>query len=675
MPTRYLAYLLPLLLSSCGGPAPPELSLKVANPLEAGGSCPGTDSAFTTLQSPNTVRVTARVHAADDRTKSVRLCDTVFAGSDRPTFAVAIGGDSRVDLFAEAFDKEGIRIATGALLDVDPRNAPSCGSDKRCFPNLRLFKPEQFHCNPSGGLGKPRAFHTATTLANGHILFIGGATPLPDDSEGPAGANDELYLTGKIEIFDPVSETFTTLKEAAEPTTRAFHSAVALRVDDEKSHKYKVLLVGGLSTGASTTTVAMQRNQNGLVGFRFLVTPAVLAAPAEIITYDADAKAIIDRKPAPGVHSAAFMAGAAFPNPRGGTLPSKSGGGVFAGGFRAPGNGMTPMPDAHLDATNDGTPRGAALKAPRVAAGLATLSDKQALLVGGPSDGMEPPFELLTTLDTAPVATSVESKPMMELPALWFPTLVALPPSRVLVAGGLQVAFQNDPMLVFGPIATQPPDANSGLFIVSTIGGAELPVAKVTASATSPTYLDSTCGAKDHYRSAAWNAATVLLSGDRVLLTGGTPRLCDCEGTEMGLTCALQQVAIFDTRTEKLAPLFPFGQGGESGKLQIPRFGHTHSLLPDGKVLIAGGLTRNQSKTRGVKAVEVWNPARRTPVLIDAGMNRMVDPDDPVLSDLTSADSADFAEIAREAVKTGVAGGQFYRGASKAPALPCGAPM
>src|SRR5690348_9180592 len=53
-------------------------------------------------------------------------------------------------------------------------------------------------------------------------------------------------------------------------------------------------------------------------------------------------------------------------------------------------------------------------------------------------------------------------------------------------------------------------------------------------------------------------------------------------------------------------PAIPTGSVTFAGEMLQPRSGHTATLLPDGRVLIAGGMRRNQDF---YKAAELYDPA------------------------------------------------------------------
>ncbi len=94
---------------------------------------------------------------------------------------------------------------------------------------------------------------------------------------------------------------------------------------------------------------------------------------------------------------------------------------------------------------------------------------------------------------------------------------------------------------------------------------------------------------------------TVLRDG-RVLVTGGTGRAGPpSRGSQTVRPIASAEV--FDPRTQRWSA---------AGQMSVPRFEHTASLLPDGRVLIAGGLGIRSGETVPVASAELYNPATRT---------------------------------------------------------------
>jgi Galactose oxidase, central domain len=83
--------------------------------------------------------------------------------------------------------------------------------------------------------------------------------------------------------------------------------------------------------------------------------------------------------------------------------------------------------------------------------------------------------------------------------------------------------------------------------------------------------------------------ANLLLSG-KVLLTGGND---DSHGNESG-------VELFDPATESFAV---------SARMSTARDGHTATLLPDGRVLVAGGAGQLMGLQAPVASAEIYDPA------------------------------------------------------------------
>ena len=612
-----------LFLSACSSaPIGPDLRLVVVNTVDAAKTCSGTDLALSTLGDKTNIRVTVRVRKADG---STALCDATFGGSERVALAYPQSSGALIDLFAEAFDVTAHRLASGALLAVD---------FSKSLPDLRLFPSENFRCNANGSaarfrLTQPRAFHTATALPSGEVLILGGLIPSLEGGEGPTKSGDSLYVTDIAELYDPGTGTFTVLS-GAKPLPRAFHQAALLPEDG--SHKVRVLLVGGLST--SSRTEALVRDYMGQpIGFRWAPAGTNLAnAAAEILTYDPVARSISRSNGPAGMHSLALQAGAPLP-----------GGGMVVAGGGTPSSGSI-GPEDHCDVTDGTKLQQGKLADTRLAAALVALDGMRALLIGGMlSSSGGAPFQQLD-LQTAK-GSPVEAKGL-SLPPLQFATLVALDPpgttkAKLLVAGGLEVVGQS---------ATQPPSGSGGLYQISSESVMQpcvdnpnqmCPALPILATQPTGTLLfDEACKNPSRYRPAAWNAATRLATGDRVLITGGTarnvytqPTCHDCSAGDDVLSCALDQAAVYRIATNELAQIAP--EGAAQGLL-IPRFGHTQTLLPSGNVLIVGGLTRRGTPkgTYAVAEAEVWNPARRQPVIDSA---TMTDLDDPVRADLLVA--------------------------------------
>jgi hypothetical protein len=681
--------IVPVLVAGCTPDAlGPSLRLVVANQVDSALTCSGVNDLSLPMLNASTIRITAVVRNSkmpDPMTNQgtvTAMCDISLAATsdiNKTTVAYPLGSGDKVDFYAEAWDMNGQRLASGALLNQST-------DAHATLPDLRMFATESFRCTAppvnagptdrlSFRLAQSRAFHTATTLPNGQILIAGGLKP---STSGDAASGDMYYIDGTVEVYDPPTGTFISfMNEPGPPTPRAFHTAFLL--PDKHDGTYQVALVGGVST--KTPSMAAFHDYTGEPsGFRFTPLNPANILPAggsdnsvDVVSYDSNGKTI-SRTKVMGFHPTAFQVGTSLP----------TGGAVLAGGLTGYDVMGNPILDKHLDAT-DGTGaslmvRGGMLPDNRLASGMVIYSENAGtatgLIVGGIADAnanpKTSPLAQVVVPSGNPTAAQLYVASSFIFPDLQFPTLTVLPGKtpNILVSGGLQVT---------GKLATQPiADGSASLYLISTdttkmpmapcvVNGMASMCPALTATAVTAAAggykIDPTCTADPqnsttpHYRPVAWNAATLLPSGDRVLLTGGTARntvnqpLCqDCPDGDNSLSCALKQSAIFRPATSEIAPITPNGATVWE-QMQIPRFGHTQSILPDGKIAIIGGFTRKNAMTFGVGEVEIWNPARKLPVTDTLG-----DVDDPVRSELIAL------HVTRDPAKVGppTSGGFSY---------------
>ena len=366
------------------------------------------------------------------------------------------------------------------------------------------------------------------------------------------------------------------------------------------------------------------------LGARFFLLPEnAVAAAAQVLSYDpTTTPPTLSPMPAATAVKAleaAWQAGAQLY-----TAGKPQGGLAAAGGLQfAAGMGTADK----IVATSDGaTAVQAMLSSARAGAAMVTIPDAsgtttQALVAGGAADAdpthLPPPFEVVSIAPQMVTAASASST-LMSLPSYFQPTLTLLdapasPLRRILISGGLAIAGAKS-------VALQPP---SPTMQVVTMGKMGDPLATVQLGRPGGVALDTTCGLAGHFKPVAFDAASLLPSGDRVLSTGGTPReptncAGECDNGEGGLTCAVTQASIISVG----AAADPSLVTTLAAPLQLARFGHTQSLLPDGTVLIAGGLARRGSATMPITDVEIWNPARLAPLANDV--------DDPLYADLAA---------------------------------------
>lgn len=651
-------------LIGCGGRnVGPYVSLVVAQP-EQNNTCPSQgEGALNTLTGLARTRLTVRIRRPDNTT--LQICDLLLNAGDRalpPLRFPAPPEGSRVDFFAEAFRSTGVngyeRIASGALFDqsLTPSESSSANNPRP----LTLVPTESFRCLARPKLRRTRAFHSATRLTNGQILFVGGLATSPIDNAATGG---DFYILGSAEVYDPTTQSFVTLTGGDTLTPRAFHQAAVLPAGSNPN-QIEIVLVGGISYAAFTGRPPAAFSVNNFAPSNLRLTPDVnmlTVPPIEILIYDTAARTLTLRAADSGLNQlsrAVFQGGTALPGQR---L-------AIAGGFTSlGGNPASSVPNNTADlitGASTATSAGPSLPGQRVAPGLLPIDGTSALLVSGndPTDMTTGAIvEPVVRIDYAQPSYAPASVTTRSLSALWFPTVTAFsgtPATQLhaLVSGG----FLRDGSGAYSPPSESPMrlDYEAGTYSVTPVGVA------------GDLVFDFSCppGATPdarHLRPVAWNAATQLRDPTRILLSGGTPRfgspICsaDCEESDSGVLCAVHQALLYDGGSNQLQP-FPAGSAGQREGLQIARWGHTQTLLPDGTVLVAGGFTRrgqcqsgggfcgsnadciapdvcSNRNTIGTVDLELFNPARRS---LPTGQR--VDLDDPLRADL-DAESLDRA--------------------------------
>ena len=623
---RWLGPLVACLSAACSAP-PPPLRIRVAHAATKdarcfvpGGGLEAEDQQLAAFLLDDltiaTVRLSVRVHGSGDSAGSFR-CDRVFkVPGEQPSVLIPRHGVQSIDIFAEAFapvasgDTIPRRVAVGSLLGV-PLTA-------KAIPDLRLYPDERFRCL-NQKLNRPRAFHTATLLPNGEVLIVGGLTPTGNPADELFGAAP-VSVTAEAESYDPATGQFISVVEAGEPVGRAFHQAALVGTTDDG--RYQLLLLGGATV--APTTAAFGINTGAAPGTRIVPFDtsgtfpnplAVAAAAAELLVYN------------PVDHTATRTAMSGFvPGIYQGAAPFADGVAV-AGGIdwmKQPLQAMTPTVKRIEVSRALETPRSIALGNARIGATMTALGDDVALVWGGQIAPSDPAGEYVSGLGPKSLL-NVTSVALATAPATQFHTATLLPadpttPNRTIVVTG---GFVQTTMNMGQALQPPPPTQAVRLLTVTTAG---------TVSQSAPlltTYVpDSSCTSDLRYRPAGWESAVDLGRG-RVLITGGAPTVhgtCkDCDDGGSDFRCATAQASLF-TAPSTLSPT--------KEKLQIPRYGHSSTLLHDGNVLIVGGVTSAAATPRILRDVEIYNPRPIVP-LFDASTGAP-DPDDPVAADLTS---------------------------------------
>lgn len=140
----------------------------------------------------------------------------------------------RFDGHAATLLNDGRVLISGGGYTVDP------GSTTYGGKHALLFDPAAETFTPTGDLNEPRQNHTATRLADGRVLIIGGTL---DVISGFTGSRTPVE---SVEIYDPATGTF---RKIAATQSRSGHAATRLADG-------RVLIVGGAtSTGQADAVI------------------------------------------------------------------------------------------------------------------------------------------------------------------------------------------------------------------------------------------------------------------------------------------------------------------------------------------------------------------------------------------------------------------------------------
>lgn len=169
---------------------------------------------------------------------SLRSGAVLIAGGIDPEGSVledaeVLGGDTNCEMDSMVNGRAGLQLTT--LDDGSDRILVTGGLGNGEVPvgDAEIYDPATNTFAAMGSLNVPRAFHTATALAGGYVLVIGGLAT--------AAAPGTLVPTASIEIFDPTAGEFALLGiETAVPRWR--HTATLLEDGDH------VLIAGGWSS-------------------------------------------------------------------------------------------------------------------------------------------------------------------------------------------------------------------------------------------------------------------------------------------------------------------------------------------------------------------------------------------------------------------------------------------
>ncbi len=313
---------------------------------------------------------------------------------------------------------------------------------------------------PAGAMHVPRAVHTATRLAGGDVLIVGGCTVSGCELGGDDGRT--------AEIFDAHDQQFVRAGELHE--WRDDHVAALLRDG-------RVLVAGGwgangviatselydparrtfvlgprMRSRRAGATATVLRDGRVLIAGGFTDNRPTVAG-AEVFVPGSDRFRAVGRMSIPrGAHVAALLSDGRV---------------LIAGGLS---NGRVVASTELFDPRTGRFSRGPSLKVPRYKAAAITLADGRALIIGGSAD-IEGTIVYRTTEIYDPRWNRFRSGPRMRHARYKLTgSVVLLPDNRVFVAGGAETPELFDPVAArFQPV--QGGIDTTRLFLTATLVG------------------------------------------------------------------------------------------------------------------------------------------------------------------------------------------------------------
>jgi len=194
-------------LAACQPPPVPGLSVTTAHyPLE--GPCPTTAGGDEFSAEIDSLTVKIRGPGMDDMEASGSVGAVTVED-------VPVGDDREIILYGDSGSSRLWRGITQGVSVVENEDTPV---------DVMLSKIADLTC-PRSPHSASRSFHTATLLSDGRVLLVGGAAANQDATATCPGCR-RLTATGSIDLYDPTTGVFTALATLSAP--RMFHTASVL---------------------------------------------------------------------------------------------------------------------------------------------------------------------------------------------------------------------------------------------------------------------------------------------------------------------------------------------------------------------------------------------------------------------------------------------------------------
>ena len=439
-----------------------------------------------------------------------------------------------------------------------------------------LYNPVSGNWTSTGHLNVAREWHTATLLANGQVLVVGGY-------------NYSTGLLSSAELYDPGSGTWTL---TANPMnfSRQLHTATLLPDG-------RVLVAGGCGTGGPAFSSAEIYDPDGQT-WTVTIAPLNFARAQHAATLMPDGEVLVTGGYPSAVSYMAPLSSAEVYNPATGTWTATNsmpvavgnqtatllpnGNVLAAGGLNSPDLlGGTEIYDPTLSPPTGTWTNTGSMQTGHAYHTATLLPDGRVLVAGG--GGNISSVELYNSIDGT--WTNTGSLRM----GRGGHTATLLPNGRVLVAGGFE--NQDGKLIMLASAELYDPNAGTWRFTGNMRDARAyhtatlLPNGKVLVAGgqgTNNAYLGNAelydpisdtwkCTAS-MTTNRAWQTATLLADGN-VLVAGG---VCGAP-TNFG---TLDTAELYDPATRIWT---------RTGAMTYPRAHDSAAVLPDGKVLVAGG--------------------------------------------------------------------------------------
>jgi hypothetical protein len=443
-----------------------------------------------------------------------------------------------------------------------------------------LFDPVAgtFTAISPGTMTAPRTSHTANLLPNGKVMIAGGY------NGGVSGVPGSPAWNNTAELFDPASGTFTSLLPNTMSSGRSIHTAT-LMTDG------RVLIAGGFSGAAVLSTAELfdsatgtftslspntMTSPRGFATATLLPNGKVFIAGGQSNTDYLNTAELFDAAsntftPVPNVMTSAHIYHTA-------TLLS-NGKVLIAGGY----NGAAVLSTAELfDPVAGSFTSLPPMTSPRTEHTATVLPSGKVLFAGGSRSGADRKTAELFDPDSGTFRSLAHT---MTTERYSGHTATLLANGKVLIAGGREGVADSDTAELFDPITetfTALPNkmtvkrsyttatllANGKVLIVGGYDGSPYSSAAELFDPVAATFT-----ALPPMNSARYTHTATLLANGKVFIAGGVSNL----SVPPTNTCELFD-PVFGTFTSLLPNTMTSGRGQ-----------HSATLLPNGKILIAGG--------------------------------------------------------------------------------------